>query len=237
MIRGKRTLAVIPARGGSKGVPLKNLRLVGGVPLVTRAGLVCQDLPWLDRAVVSTDHNEIKRAAEQGGLAAPFMRPEALSGDSISDFEVLHHALTESERLDDVTYDVIVTLQPTSPLRRPEHVTATVEMLLDGGWDAVWTLSETDPKNHPLKQLTVAENGIIDHYDARGAKIIARQQLGSLYHRNGVAYAFTRQCLLDQKTTKGRRTGALVLDGHFISIDTEWDIALTEFILQSADRQ
>ena len=232
MIRGKRTLAVVPARGGSKGLPLKNLRPLGGIPLVTRAGQVCRKLPWLDRAVVSTDLEAIKRAAEQGGLAAPFTRPAAISGDSIGDFEVLHHALVECERLDGVVYDVVLMLQPTSPLRRPEHVTATVEMLLGGDWDAVWTVCETDSKHHPLKQLTVNPEGALDYYDPRGGEIVARQQLGFLTHRNGVAYAFTRRCLTEQKTTKGRRTGALLLDGHFVSIDTEWDILLTEFILR-----
>jgi CMP-N,N'-diacetyllegionaminic acid synthase len=237
MIRGKRTLAVIPARGGSKGLPLKNLRPVGGIPMVARAGLVCRDLPWLDRAVVSTDHDGIKRAAEESGLAAPFLRPESLSSDRIGDWDVLYHALTECERLDGMTYDIVVMLQPTAPLRRPEHVTATVEMLLDGDWDAVWTVSETDSKNHPFKQLTVAPERTLDYYDPRGGQIIARQQLGSVYHRNGIAYAFARRCLTEQKTIKGRHTGAMVLNGHFVSIDTEWDIALTEFILQHCDRQ
>ena len=237
MIGGKRTPAVVPARGGSKGLPLKNLRPVGGVPLVTRAGLVCGQLPWLDRAVVSTDHDDVKRAAEQGGLAAPFTRPEALSGDRIGDWDVLHHALTECERLDGVTYDVVLMLQPTSPLRRPEHVTATAEMLLEGDWDAVWTVCETDSKHHPLKQLTVGGGGALDYYDPRGGEILARQQLGSVYHRNCVAYAFARRCLAEQRTTKGRRTGALVLDGHFVSIDTEWDLLLTEFILRHEARE
>jgi CMP-N-acetylneuraminic acid synthetase len=237
MIRGKRTLVVVPARGGSKGVSLKNIRPVGGIPMVTRVGLVCRDLSWLDRAVVSTDHDAIKQAAERGGLSAPFTRPEALSGDRIPDWPVLHHALSECERLDGVTYDVILMLQPTSPLRRPEHVAAAVEMLLDGGWDAVCTVSETDPKHHPLKQLVIRPDGAIQYFDDRGSRIVARQELAPVYHRNGIAYAFTRECLVDQKTIMGRRTGALLLDGHFVSIDTEWDIALTEFILQHGGRQ
>jgi CMP-N,N'-diacetyllegionaminic acid synthase len=231
MIRDKQTLVVVPARGGSKGIPLKNLRPVLGIPMVARVGHVCRDLAWLDRAVVSTDHEEIRRVAEHSGLAAPFLRPENLSGDRIGDWDVLHHAVTECERLDGQVYDIVIMLQPTSPLRRPDHVTAAVNMLLDGGWDAVWTVSETDSKNHPSKQLALAEDRALDYYEPRGAQIIARQQLGSLYHRNGVAYVFTRQCLLEQRTTKGRRTGALLLDGHFISIDTEWDIELVEFVM------
>lgn len=230
MIGGKRILAVVPARGGSKGLPLKNLRPVRGVPLVTLAGQCARAVPEIDRAVVSTDHVGIAEAARLGGLDAPFMRPEHLSGDIIGDIDVLTHALKEMERLDGVTYDIVVMLQPTSPLRRPEHVRQAIRMLVADDLDSVWTLSLTDSKAHPLKQLTV-QDGLMDYYDEAGGAIIARQQLEPIYHRNGVAYAITRDYLLRGKTIKGPRTGALVLDGHFVSIDTEWDITLVEFIL------
>ncbi len=196
----------------------------------------------IDRAVVSTDHDEIARVAEAHGLEAPFRRPESLSSDRIGDVDVLTHALEATEADDGAHYDIIVMLQPTSPLRRPEHVVATIEKLVDEGWDAVWTVSETDSKAHPLKQLILTggeakaggkgEPGeALGYYDPAGAQIIARQQLGPVYHRNGIAYALTRRCLLEHKSLMGPRTGALVLDGHFVSIDTEWDIALVEWIL------
>ena len=102
-------------------------------------------------------------------------------------------------------------------------------MLVDGGWDAVWTVSETDSKEHPLKQLTVNEDRL-DYYDPRGAEIIARQQLDAVYHRNGVAYAMTRCCLVEKESIKGERTGALVIEGQMVSIDTLWDLELAEFI-------
>lgn len=232
MIGQHRVLAVVPARGGSKGISLKNLRPVLGVPMVARVGQVVQELPMIDRAVVSTDHDEIARVAESAGIAAPFRRPSEISGDRIGDWDVLVHALHEMERLDGVTYEIIVMLQPTSPLRRPQHVQSAIEMLVEGNWDAVWTLSETDSKNHPLKQLTI-EDEQLDYYDSSGNTIVARQQLKPVYHRNGVAYAITRDCLLQQGSIKGQRTGGLVLDGHFVSIDTEWDIALVEFIMRS----
>ncbi len=231
MIDNKRVLAVVPARGGSKGIRLKNLRPVLGVPMVARVGHVVADIPEIDRAVVSTDHDEIAAVAESSGLAAPFRRPESLSGDRIGDLDVLSHALTASEEIDGVQYDVVLMLQPTSPLRKPSHVQDTLKMMIDGDWDAVWTVSETDSKAHPLKQLTV-EDGTLGYYDDQGASIIARQQLQPVYHRNGIAYAISRDCLLNQKTIMGARTGALVLDGHFVSIDTEWDVAMVEFVMQ-----
>jgi len=229
MINGQRILVVCPARGGSKGIPLKNLQTFHGVPLVAKVGHLVVEIPEIDRAVVSTDLEEIATVARESGLDAPFYRPETLSGDRISDLQVLSHALIETERLDRVNYDIIVMLQPTSPLRRPEHVLDTIQMLIDGDWDAVWTVSETDSKNHPLKQLTV-NDGLLDYYDQAGKQIIARQQLLPVYHRNGVAYAIRRSCLLDQKSIKGDRTGALILREKTVSIDTLWDLELAELI-------
>ncbi len=231
MIEDKRILAICPARGGSKGIPLKNLELFRGIPLVAHVGHVVRDILMIDRTIVSTDHDEIAAVAEESGMAAPFRRPPDLSGDRISDLEVLSHALTQMERIDAVTYDIVVMLQPTSPLRTAQHVTDTIEMLVTGDWDAVWTVSETDSKEHPLKQLTV-EDSRLDYYDSGGGAIIARQQLTPVYHRNGVAYAITRSCLLEDRSIKGERTGALVIEGRMVSIDTLWDLDLVEFIYE-----
>lgn len=228
MFKNRRVLAVVPARGGSKGVRLKNLREIRGRSLVALVGDVVREVAEIDRAVISTDHPAIAAAGEKVGLAAPFVRPLALSGDRVADLEVLQHALSAAEEFDGTQYDVVVMLQPTSPLRRASDVVATIHMLVDGGWDSVWTVSPTDSKAHPLKQLTVID-GALDYYDPNGAQIVARQQLSPLYHRNGVAYALTRSCLLEQKTIKGQRAGALIIDGESISIDTEYDLELAEF--------
>ncbi len=230
MLKNKKILVVVPARGGSKGIKLKNLQPLNGIPLVSIVGRVVQRLPWVDRAVVSTDHDEIAAAAQAAGLAAPFRRPEDISGDRIGDWDVLHHALLACEELDGRTYDVIVMLQPTSPFRRPEHVEETVHHLLDGGHDSVWTVSETDSKAHPLKQLVIKDD-MLDYYDPQGAKIIARQQLEPVYHRNGVAYAITRQCLEEQKTIKGKRTSAVIITDPLVNIDTMDDLTYAEFLL------
>lgn len=230
MIGNRSVLAVVPARGGSKGIPLKNLRTVGGRPLVALAGDIATAVPEIDRAVVSTDHEEIARVAEMAGLAAPFRRPEDISGDRIGDFDVLLQALQFMEAHDHCQYDIIVMLQPTSPLRTPAMVSKTIRMLVDGQWDSIWSVSETDSKGHPLKQLTIAD-GAMDYYDRAGAQVIARQQLVPVYHRNGIAYAMTRQCLLEQRSIKGQKAGAYVVPGDHVSIDTEWDIELVEFIL------
>jgi CMP-N-acetylneuraminic acid synthetase len=228
----RRILVVVPARGGSKGVKLKNLHPVDGVPLVARVGRLVQTLTWIDLAVVSTDHDEIAAVSEASGLRAPFRRPESLSGDRIGDIDVLTHAHAACEHLDGVTYDVIVMLQPTSPLRTAEHVEQTVDKLIANDLDAVWTVSPTDLKSHPLKQLVIAD-GELAYWDSRGSGIIARQQLTPVYHRNGAAYAITRRCLVEQKTLMGSKSGAVVLEGSMISIDTLDDFDAVERVLRS----
>ena len=101
----------------SKGLPLKNIQPVLGVPLVARVGEIISQLPFIDRAVVSTDHPEIARVARDASIDVPFMRPPELSGDRVGDWDVLNHALQTMEDLDHVKYDLVVMLQPTSPLR------------------------------------------------------------------------------------------------------------------------
>lgn len=233
MLHNKKILVIVPARGGSKGIKLKNIRSLNGVPLVSLVGKVVKQLDYIDRAVVSTDHPKIARIAMESGLDVPFMRPESISGDRIPDWPVLHHALNATEEDDNETYDIIVMLQPTSPSRKPEHITATINKLLEGNFDAVWTISETDTKYHPLKQL-IYENDLLDYYDTeQGPKIIARQQLTPVYHVNGIAYAFAREYLLEQGTRMGKRTSAVVIDEPIANIDTEFDFKLAEFIFNN----
>ena len=135
------------------------------------------------------------------------------------------------ERQDQRAYDVVVMLQPTSPMRTAEQVRKTIETLLTGEYDAVWTVSPTDSKAHPLKQLVIA-NDHLEYYDPAGSQIIARQQLQPVYHRNGVAYAITRTCLLEKHSIKGNRTGVVIIDEPVANIDTEFDIHFAEFLLK-----
>jgi CMP-N,N'-diacetyllegionaminic acid synthase len=235
MIDGRRVLAVVPARGGSKGVPLKNVRLVHGVPLLALTAKTVERCPFIDRAVVSTDSTDIADVARKHGLDVPFTRPERLSGDLIGDWDVLEHALGEMERIDATTYDVVLMLQPTSPLRTPEQLSRVLDTLVSGRLDSVWTVSETDVKFHPLKQLTLVD-GRLDHFDPRGQGVIARQQLGKVYHRNGVAYAMTRECLVEQKKLLGERAGAVVVTEPVVNIDTLDDFEKLERLLAKRDQ-
>lgn len=234
MIDGKRVLAIAPARGGSKGVPMKNLRPVLGVPIVAMVGDIVKKVSLIDRAVVSTDHPEIARVAQDAGLSFIGMRPPELSADMVADHPVLLHELMQAERVDGVEYDIIVMLQPTSPMRKPEHVEATIRKLVEGNFDSVWTVSRSDSKYHPLKQLKLAGDRL-EYYDSRGSGIIARQQLDQLYHRNGAAYAMTRECIVGQGTIKGKRAGAVLTEDEMISVDTLRDFMLVEFLLRTRE--
>ena len=224
MIAGKRILAVVPARGGSKGIKLKNLAHFSGKPLIVWAAEFANSLEYIDRHIGSTDHPEISRLAIEYGLPCPFVRPKDLSGDRVSDVDVLIHALQTMETMDDTRYDLVVMLQPTSPLRRPSDIKQLLDLLIETGADSALTVSLTDLKFHPLKQLTL-DDGRVEYFDAAGANIIARQQLRSTYHRNGVGYAVTRECLLEQSAVIGANCRALVIDRPVLNIDTPSDLS------------
>ena len=226
-------LAVVPARGGSKGIPLKNIYPIAGKPLIAHVRDVVDKVPEIDRVVVSKDHDDVAAVAEAAGLDVPFRRPDHLSSDRIADVPVLQHALECMESIDETEYQVIVMLQPTSPLRTADHVRSVIARLVDEDRDAVWTVSRTDLKYHPLKQLTVNEAGQLAFFDARAEQIVARQQLNPVFHRNGAAYALSRTCLVDQQSIMGSNSAAVILEEPMISIDTLDDVAQIETILRA----
>lgn len=230
MIDGKRILVVVPARGGSKGIKLKNLRELNGTPLISIVGNIVSKIDFIDQAIVSTDHESIAQEAIKSGLKAPFFRPESLSGDRVGDVDVLTHALVEMEKLDGVKYDIIVMLQPTSPNRTVTDIKESIFKFIKTEADSLWTLSETDSKGHPFKQLIVnAEH--IDFFDERGKKIIARQELNKTYHKNGIAYVMSRECLIDHQSIEGQKCIPYIINRYVANIDTELDFKIAEFLL------
>jgi CMP-N,N'-diacetyllegionaminic acid synthase len=231
MIKGKRVLVVIPARGGSKGIPKKNIIPVAGKPLISYTTELAMSLKWADGTVVSTDSAEIAEVALGTPGVEIVWRPDKLSGDRIGDRDVLVHALLEVEATRHVRFDVVVMLQPTSPLRTGANVEQCVALLLEKQWRAVWSVSETDPSCHPRKQLTLRD-GELDFYEAGGDQVVARQELSQVFHRNGVCYALTRDGLLDATSLwSPGKTSAVVITGQHISIDTVEDLAQVEKII------
>lgn len=230
---GKKILAVIPARGGSKGIKLKNLLKIDNISLVGRACMVANKLKIIDRVVISTDHFEILEEAKKYSVNTPFIRPENLSGDAVSDLDVLNHALIESENFYNEKYDLIIMLQPTSPLRKSIDILEAIDVMLTGNYDSVWSLSPSDPKMHPYKQLIIENDKINYAYPEEGSKIIARQQLSQMYHRNGVVYVITKDCLINKRSIKGDRCGFYLSKSINISIDNMDDVNYIKYLIDT----
>ena len=232
MFNGSRVLAIIPARGGSKGIPKKNIAPVAGKPLISYTTELTQNLPWLDATVVSTDSEEIAEVATQTPGVEVIWRPQELSGDRIGDHPVLRHALLAQEEETGERYDVVLMLQPTSPLRTVNDVESCITTLQDGDWDAVWSVSITELTYHPKKQLALSPDGKLGFVIPGSHEIVARQDLEPVFHRNGVCYAFTRDFLVNSDSTYSEaQTSAVVTPDAHISIDTPEDLAAVEKVI------
>ena len=127
----KKVLAIIPARGGSKGIKLKNIKKINGIPLIAYTAKVVSKSKLIDRAVVSTDNKKIRDISIQFGLDCPFVRPKNLSGPRVPDMPVLVHALKKIEKIDNVRYDIVLMLQPTSPLRSKSILERAIKDLIE----------------------------------------------------------------------------------------------------------
>tara|TARA_A100001011_G_scaffold70240_1_gene71847 strand:+ start:25119 stop:25811 length:693 start_codon:yes stop_codon:yes gene_type:complete len=216
-------LIVVPARGGSKGIKLKNLKKIFGESLIKITSNVIHELPFKHTSIVSTDHNEIAREAERCNLEVPFIRPKSISGDLISDWDVLNHALLEMEKIKNRKFSTIIMLQPTSPLRSAKDVTECLDKFENNNFDAVWTVSPIDLKYHPKKILN-AKNNKLSFYDNDGKGIIARQQLDECFIRNGLCYIISRNCILNHKNIYGKNLGYCITQKNIANIDTLSDL-------------
>ena len=223
-----KTLVIIPARGGSKGIPQKNLQTISGTSLVNLAIIAAKRIVPVEDILVSTDSHEIVEDIKKQNLNVPFMRPEILSGDRVGDFDVILHGLTTAEEYFRKRYDYILMLQPTSPLRTLTDIQSCIRTLTSENVDSVWTVSEVDKKYHPLKQLELNDEGYASLVSETGSKIIARQQLSTTYVRNGACYGFTRDCILAQRTIYGKKLRLIVSETQQISIDTIEDLKKAE---------
>ncbi len=228
---GIAVLAVVPARGGSKSIPRKNLAVVQGRSLIAHAAAVTQALPWIDRAVLSTDDEEIAAEGQRAGLLLPFMRPADLAGDRSTSVDTWRHAWLASEAAYCMRFDVSVLLEPTSPLRRPDDVEAAVRLLLDGKHAAAATVSPTPAHYTPHKTLTIDAGGCIGFYLEGGARHSLRQTISPYYHRNGICYALRREALVERGHIIEENCAALVIERPVVNIDEPLDLEFAAFLL------
>jgi CMP-N-acetylneuraminic acid synthetase len=224
-------LAVIPARGGSKGIPRKNLCIVAGVSLVGRAVKVAQSLAWIDKVVLSTDDLEIAEEGRKYGLEIPFMRPEELASDTTSSVDMWQHAWLASEAHFAERFDISILLEPTSPLRQPEDVTRTVTALLESNCAAAATVSRAPAHFTPHKCLTADPNGMIGFYLKDGRKFSIRQKIPEYYYRNGLCYAVRRRTLIERGLIIEENCKAVIIERPVVNIDEPDELEYAEYLL------
>ncbi len=212
-------VAIIPARGGSRGLPRKNLRRVGGrslVELAVRAGL---EAPSVARVVVSTDDEAIASVAEGCGAEVPFRRPTRLAADETPTIEVLRHAVAELEA-SGTTIEMVVTLQPTSPLRGASQVEAAIE-LVRGGADSAVSVA---PLEVPWSVIGYVADGRFIRGEQPPAADVRRQASPTAVRITGAIYV-TRRELLDRGLIIGPDAAALMTEAAVaVDVDTEADL-------------
>ena len=219
----KSILVVVLARGGSKTIKNKNLVKIKKIPLVGLVGKLVKKMKIIDKALVSTDSDRIGKTSQKYGLDYFFKRPKNISGDIVSDFKVLEHALKTTEKILRRKFDIIISLPHTSPLRDKNYIEKGIKKLIKNKYDSLWTVSKIDTKFHPEKQLVLKKNKL-NYFHRNGPRVIARQQLSDMYYRNGVAYIMTRDCILKKKKLLTNNSGYLIINKKQISIDTLEDL-------------
>jgi len=222
-----RVLAIVPARGGSKGVPGKNVRMLAGRTLLDYAALAARNSGVIDRIVLSTDSDEIADAGRRAGLEVPFMRPAVLAQDDTPMLPVIQHAI-DSLAAEGWATDLIVLLQPTSPLRRPSHVRDAVKMLQDSKADSVVTVTEV-PRHLSPDYVMRLDDGVLRPFLDDGARVTRRQDARPAYSREGTVYAFWRATVERFGNIYGERCQPLMVDAaDSLSIDSPADWAEAE---------
>lgn len=226
-------LGLIPARGGSKGVPRKNLRPLGGVPLVVRSiqtGLGCRSITDL---CVSTDDEEIASVSSDAGAKVPFLRPAELATDEAPTLPTMQHALAEMEKLTGQTYDYLVLLEPTSPFRTENDVEGALSALRDSDADSIVGVTQL-ASHHPIFAKKI-EDGVLVPFVMPEPEGTRRQDAKPpAYCRNGAIYVFRTE----RTTRRGRLYGDKVLpwvmpDERSVNIDREVDFLVAEGLIES----
>lgn len=226
-----KVLGVIPARGGSKGIPRKNIFPIAGKPLIQYSIEEARKSAKLTHCIISTDDDEIAQVARACGGDAPFKRPPHLATDHAQSYEVVIHALEFMEARHKIEYDVIVLLQPTTPLRRSEDIDQAISILENYQADSVVTLCDVGAM-HPSRMYYIggqAGTNKMRPLLPEGSSMIPRQELEKVFIRSGDIYAISRASLLANKSLIGIDPYALEIPlERSINIDSWNDLYLFE---------
>jgi CMP-N-acetylneuraminic acid synthetase len=231
-MNNKKILAVIPARGGSKGIPNKNIVDVGGNPLIKYTIDAALGSEMLTHCIVSTDSDEISDVAKSCGVLAPFKRPKYLSDDQALSLPVMQHAVKFMESEQGYQYDLVIMLQPTTPLRQTEDIDNAINLLFDTNADSVISVVEVEGY-HPLRIKRVVHGRLINYIDQGQEDMRPRQKLPPVYIRNGAIYATVRNVLMEENSFVGVDSRAYIMpDKRSVNVDTPKDLQLLKSYLK-----
>mgnify|MGYP001283958559 CR=1 FL=1 len=226
MIQGKKVLGIIPARGGSKGAPGKNIRMVAGKPLIAWTIEAAQKSKYIDRLILSSDDADIIKVAKEWGLEVPFVRPPELAQDETPGVAPVLHSVNELPG-----YDYVVLLQPTSPLRNTEDIDKCLEMCLEAG--AHSCVSVTEPEHSPYLMYTIEEGTL--HPLLKNQSYVRRQDMPKVYTLNGAVYVAETEWLLRGKVLVAEDTFAYLMPlERSVDVDEEIDLLLCDALLSSS---
>lgn len=229
-------LALITARGGSKGIPGKNIADLAGKPLIAWTIEAAMGAAAVSRVIVSTDDAAIAAVSERWGAEVPFLRPAELAADASPHLPVLLHALAWVEEHDARSYEYILLLQPTSPLRTTGDIESAVKLALDQQADGVVSVCPAHP--HPFLSRRITDDGRLEEFAPRPKGYLARQTLPPAYMLNGAIYLVRSDVLTTRQTFYTENTFAYVMPPErSLDIDTPWDLYLANLILRDRYEQ
>lgn len=229
-------LCTICARGGSKGVLNKNIRSVGGKPLVGHAISDATDWGKGDDIIVSTDSDEIASVAKDFGAQVPFRRPTNLADDEAAKLPVIQHALEWMETQRGIKYDYIVDIDATTPLRKPKDIdNCYTEVIQDEQATNAYTVCEAD-KNPYFNMVELNDDGYARLSKEVGEEVIRRQDTPSVYEMNAAVYAYERDFLADADSIHGDFTRISIMPRErSVDIDTEFDLQFAKFLFEQRE--
>ncbi|MCX5783173.1 MAG: acylneuraminate cytidylyltransferase family protein [Elusimicrobia bacterium] len=233
MYKGKTILGIIPARGGSKGLPRKNIKMLCGKPLIAWTILQAKKSKLLDRCIISTDDIEIARIAKKYGGDVPFLRPAALAGDKTAMIAVIKHVV-KVLALRGEKYDYLVLLEPTSPIRKSGDIDNVCKALIDrrAVADSLISVGKIAVE-HPAITKRVDKKGFVSPYIKTGLKITRRQQLKPAYFPYCAAYISKTEALLKAGGFYQKRTIPFFIERwQNYEIDDIWDFAAVEAVMK-----
>lgn len=231
MYKDKRILAVIPARGGSKGIPRKNIVNVLGKPLIQYTIEEALLSRYLDNVIVSTEDEEIARISQKCGAEVPFLRPKELATDDSKTIHTLLHAIDFYEKRG-VFYDYIVLLQPTQPLRKHWHIDEAIEKIIDNKAKGLVSISRV--KDHPILIRKKDQNDLLTSI-LKENSTVRRQDFPEYYKINGAIYINKIDNDFNSNTSLNDNSLGYVMDAKYdLDIDDPLDLELLKIILNTS---